>query len=279
MPSYIKKRDVAIAICSYIVIMGLFFIISLQNKWEIGQSEYYLWSIGAEMLGAVLTFCIIALIGLRRKIGLRCYNFVYGLKIGSLMLIYSIVYFIINTATYGVQNFIVPNIIDLLLVIFMMISVALFEELLFRGLLLNTFLNCFTGTKRKMILCVFASSILFGSSHFINLLVRPELFILTLCQAIYTIFAGVFFAAVYLKSKNLWAVIFYHALFDVTSTAFYEMLSPEILQNLNVHYATGIDQALGQGLFYIVAAIPLLICGISILNKLQLEACFQLGEK
>lgn len=279
MQSCNKKRDIAIAICGYIVIMGLFFLISLQNKWEIGQSEYYLWSIGAEMLGAVLTFCTIALIGMRRKIGLQCKNFVYGLKIGSLMLIYSIVYFIINTATYGVKNFIVPNIIDLLLVIFMMISVALFEELLFRGLLLNTFLNRFASTKRKMMLCVFASSTLFGSSHFMNLLVRPELLILTLCQAIYTIFAGVFFAAVYLKSQNLWAVIFYHALFDVASTVFYEMLSPEIIQNLNVHYATSTDQALGQGLFYVVAAIPLLICGISILKKIQFEACLQLGGK
>lgn len=267
MKSYHKKQAILVAVFSYIVIMGLFFLMSLQNKWEIGQREYYLWSIGAETLGAILTFCIISILGLRKKIGLQCPGFVYGLVIGSLMLAYSIIYFIINTATYGIQNFIIPNAVDLFLVALMMISVALFEELLFRGLLLNTFLNRFDNTTRNMILCVFFSSILFGSSHFINLIVRPELLVLTLCQAIYTVFAGVFFAAVYLKSKNLWAVIFYHALFDIASTVFYEILSPEILQNLNVHYANSTDQALGQGLFYIVAAIPLLICGLFILQK------------
>lgn len=271
MKSKDKKRSVGIAICSYVVIMALFFLVSLQNKWEIGQREYYLWSIGAEMLGAILTFCVIAILGLRKKIGLQRHGFVYGLLIGSLMLVYSIIYFVLNTATYGVQNFIVPDAVDMLLVALMMISVALFEELLFRGLLLNTFLNHFAATKQKMLLCVVVSSVLFGSSHFINLIVRPELFVLTLCQAIYTIFAGVFFAAVYLKSKNLWVVIFYHALFDIASTVFYEILSPEILQNLNVHYANSTDQTLGQGLFYIVAAIPLLICGIFILKRTPLE--------
>lgn len=270
MKLFNKKQAILIAICSYIVIIGLFFLVSLQNKWEIGQSEYYLWSIGAEMLGAMLTFAVISILGLHKKIGLQKQGFRNGLVIGSLMLGYSIVYFIINTATYGVQNFIMPNIVDLLLVALMMISVALFEELLFRGLLLNTFLNRFANTKRNMILCVFISSVLFGSSHFINLIVRPELLVLTLCQAVYTVFAGVFFAAVYLKSKNLWSVIFYHALFDIASAAFYEILSPEVLQNLNVHYANSTDQALGQGLFYIVAAIPLLICGLLILKKTSL---------
>lgn len=65
--SYHKKQAILVAVFSYIVIMGLFFLVSLQNKWEIGQREYYLWSIGAETLGAILTFCIISILGLRKK--------------------------------------------------------------------------------------------------------------------------------------------------------------------------------------------------------------------
>lgn len=264
-----KKRTIIRSIVVYVVIMLLFFLMSLQNKWEIGQREYYLWSIASEMFGAILSFVAIAAFGLKKRIGLQIYGFGYGLCVGVLMLVYSVAYFVVNAFTYGFENFIFPNVLNLVLVVVMMASVALFEELLFRGLLLNTFLDCFADTRRKMLISVFASSILFGSSHFMNLIVRPELFILTLCQAIYTVFAGVFFSSVYLRSENLWSVIFYHTLFDVSTTVFYEILPPSILQNANVHYASGIDQGLGQGLFYVVASIPLLICGLMNLKKVS----------
>ncbi len=75
----------------------------------------------------------------------------------------------------------------------MMFSVGLFEELLFRGLLLNVFINKYANTQYRLTLCVLATSVLFGLSHSINLIVRPELWILTICHGIYTVFAGVFF--------------------------------------------------------------------------------------
>lgn len=268
-----EKRTVAQGIAAYLAIMLLFFLVSCQNRWQIGQREYYLWGIGAELLGAALTACAIGAFGLQKQIGLRAHGFGRGLFAGALMLAYSVAYFALNTINYGVGNFIRPDGVNLLLVIGMMIAVALFEELLFRGFLLNTFLNHFagtsTGTKKRLLCCVFASSVLFGCNHFINLIVRPELFVLTLCQAVYTIFAGVFFSAVYLKSKNLWSVIFYHALFDVATTIFYEILSADTLQNSNVHYASAVDQAWGQGLFYVAVGVPLLVCGLAHLKKVE----------
>ena len=51
---------------------------------------------------------------------------------------------------------------------------------------------------------------------------------------------------------------------------FYELLPFEALQSLTIHYADA-DQELSQGLFYVTAAIPLLITGLVMLRKVKLQ--------
>ena len=51
----IRKSLTIKAMFSYALIMTIFLLLSMQKKWGIGEREYYIWSFGAEMVGAILT--------------------------------------------------------------------------------------------------------------------------------------------------------------------------------------------------------------------------------
>lgn len=79
--------------------------------------------------------------------------------------------------------------------------------------------------------------------------------------------AGTFFAAVYLRCKNILPVILYHALHDISTGVFYILISAEKLANMNVHYAANEDQSVSQGLFFIVVSAPLFIVALFLLRN------------
>lgn len=68
-----------------------------------------------------------------------------------------------------------------------------------------------------MIIAVFASSLIFGMVHIVNLLSNNTLVIATSVQIIYATFAGIFFAVLYLKTKNIWLIALLHGVTDIIS--------------------------------------------------------------
>lgn len=125
-------------------------------------------------------------------------------------------------------------------------------------------------TKKKY-LAVFLSSFLFGSAHLINLALRPNLAIFTIAQALYTMAVGIFFAAVYLRSSNLWAAVFFHTLSDIATGIFYVIIPQEALANSNVHYAAETDQSIKQGMFLVFCCIPMLLIALHMLKKVPVK--------
>ncbi len=93
---------------------------------------------------------------------------------------------------------------------FSMISVGIFEEVLFRGLLLGTISRAPIG--RTALRAALVSSLIFGVVHLVNL--PREGLGPTIAQIAYAALIGVFFAAVRIRSGSLIAVIVLHALLD-----------------------------------------------------------------
>ena len=85
---------------------------------------------------------------------------------------------------------------------------ALLEELLYRGLLLTAMLTAWGHTKRGIIKSIALSSLLFGTTHLINVIVRPAGIVVF--QAILVSLPGVFYAAVLLKRRSLWPAVLIH---------------------------------------------------------------------
>ena len=92
------------------------------------------------------------------------------------------------------------------------------EELCFRGLLLGTLMRQWKDDHRKMMIAVLLSSAAFGAVHLTNIDAGADIFV-SVMQAVSSFFFGVAVAALYIRSGNLLAPMFYHALTDIIAFA------------------------------------------------------------
>lgn len=97
-----------------------------------------------------------------------------------------------------------------------MVAVGIAEEFIFRGIILNLFIDKFGRTKKGVLGAIIISSIMFGCAHMSNVFSGISLkgaFI----QAMGTIMLGALLAAVYLRTRNIWVVAILHAFMDFSS--------------------------------------------------------------
>lgn len=87
------------------------------------------------------------------------------------------------------------------------------EELYLRGLLQNVIEKLFGSGKHASLYAVLITSVLFGAGHIFGALGQPPLTIL--CKTIWAAALGVYFGAVYVKTRNLWVPIILHTLIDL----------------------------------------------------------------
>lgn len=108
-----------------------------------------------------------------------------------------------------------PSLYLIGIVIIEQLFIGIFEEFLFRGLIFNILLEKLNKYQyRGMIAALLLSSLLFASVHMLNLFDTPELLNTTIAQTVGALFMGIFLGALYLRSKNIWVVVFYHAFID-----------------------------------------------------------------
>jgi membrane protease YdiL (CAAX protease family) len=124
--------------------------------------------------------------------------------------------------------------------------VAFIEELLLRGVLLNTLLKGLESHKQGSIIAILVSSIFFGLGHIPGMLQYNTGLIIM--KFAWTIALGIYFACVYVLSDSLWTVITLHWAVDMSSLIFYYHSNSQ-----NV-YANPLEDLI---IFYILAAIGL----------------------
>ena len=94
------------------------------------------------------------------------------------------------------------------------ILIGIFEEFLCRGWILNEFVERYSSTRKQVILSIFLSSLIFGLIHISNIWVGGQSVIDTVGQIINATGIGVLLGAIYLRTKNIWAVAFLHGYWD-----------------------------------------------------------------
>ena len=97
------------------------------------------------------------------------------------------------------------------------IAPGLYEEVTCRGVVLSNMRYQWRNAKNPIMMSLLASSIAFGLIHLVNLFstVGP-----TLIQVGYATGLGIFFGAVYLRTRNLWGPVVVHALIDISAKIF-----------------------------------------------------------
>ena len=169
--------------------------------------------------------------------------------------------------------FIFSNIFYFLLVLFHpLIGTALFEETLFRGLVLKILLRKYGHTKNGIILSCVIPSILFGVVHISN---YPLVGISVISQIIIPIAHGLFYAALYLRTKTLLVPIFIHGFTNIAHQIFYAIISPDIF--LQIAEAKSQNQlqvesvTFGNVFLILLSTLPYIIAGFILLKKVTPE--------
>ena len=138
------------------------------------------------------------------------------------------------------------------------VLIGFFEELFFRGMLLNFVADRFIKKRGGVFVTVIITSALFGLFHLINLTSGAGISG-TLLQVVYTFLIGAMLAFVMLKTKDLWLCALIHAVFDIGGA-------------IVVKLGSGAFQ---DAVFWILTVAVGVVCGVYVfvmLMKMQKDA-------
>jgi len=142
--------------------------------------------------------------------------------------------------------------------ILLVLSAAVAEELILRGVVLNLFVKLFSGTTKyaEVYMCI-ATSIVFSSAHLMNL-VHQSLF-QTLDQMIGVFGLGMVLGMLYIRSGSLILPILLHSFFNLPGVVKGNLIG-------NTTYASNIGRTLNM-LYIAIAASIYVICYLKPLNR------------
>lgn len=194
--------------------------------------------------------------------GIKKENFFHGLITGGFMALVSINNLAASILEFSDYPVIEPSLYLIFIVVIEQIFVGVFEEFLFRGLILNTLLKKLQSDqyKNKMIAIVI-SSLLFGSVHLLNLFSEPQMLYATIDQVFYASFIGIFLGALYLRTNNIWVVVFYHFIYDLVSEL------PVIFHEIPAQGL--VDETISVAVLNICANMAFVLAALFIARKLK----------
>ena len=184
------------------------------------------------------------------------------LVLGWIMLVATVMNFLDAIAMVDWNHALEPKVLDYITYTLYVLSIGLFEEAILRGVVLNRMLSKWGYKKAGVYAAVLASSILFGLWHLINLVSCPWLIVSTGIQVVYASFIGIYFAAIYLRTNNLWTVILLHSLFDFAG-CFGELFDEQVRQGMIP------DIPLADGILTLLPCTVFLIAGLYYLRKVE----------
>ena len=141
-----------------------------------------------------------------------------------------------------------------------------FEEVLYRGLVLKSLLNKNGHSKRDVMGACVVSSAIFGVLHIVNVFAGASV-LPTLSQIIHATSTGLFFAAVFLRTKNLWIPILLHGLLNLSVQIFDGLVSPDLLSQ-NPTPQAGAD-IIGLLIYTLFITLPILVAALVLLRKVE----------
>lgn len=115
----------------------------------------------------------------------------------------------------GKMELVRTEFVDVLLFLGKCLTVGLFEELIFRGVLFSVLAGTFTNDRKGLWKTYVVSSVIFGVSHLLNGFSMG-----TLLQVGYTILTGGLFAFCLLKTKNILFPALIHGIYNFSGMLF-----------------------------------------------------------
>ncbi|AAK76801.1 CPBP family intramembrane glutamic endopeptidase [Clostridium acetobutylicum] len=201
--------SIAIAIIFLLVLRGGILIYLIKPA----PSDYDV-ILTSDVLGIIFALIVMFLLKKLYIIRERKYGIIRGIFVGGFLFCVSALGMLsVLSTVLGRKLLPISNIV---VFIAAMVAVGIAEEFIFRGIILNLFIDKFGRTKKGVLGAIIISSIMFGCAHMNNVFSGISLkgaFI----QAMGTIMLGALLAAVYLRTRNIWVVAILHAFMDFSS--------------------------------------------------------------
>jgi membrane protease YdiL (CAAX protease family) len=187
-----------------------------------------------------------------------------GFLLGWFNIVFAIGAFFFTFMSFPENSLIAPNPVHLLTIVFhQFLGTGPFEEILVRGLILKILLLTMGHSKKGIINACLLSSAIFGVAHIVNIIHGTGIFPVV-GQIIYAAFIGVFYAALFLRTKTLWVPILLHGLTNVSTQIFNAIVSPDIMQSQP-------DPSIIDAFMPVVFALPFLLVGLILLRKVKTD--------
>lgn len=217
-------------------------LIKYYHPFFVSISKWTHWIIHPDLLFATILVLliivgIIFIIGRLRPadVGLTTYQIPAALHVTAIFWIVTQIFLIIVSVFYTGTVELHPNwtnpgvIASLGFFVAMLIGMALYEEVAFRGFLFRQIYIKFQGSHRTM-LSALISSVLFAVTHIPTRLINAQMELDALMfQMVVLTFAGLFGVLLYIRTKNLFMVIGIHALVNAPTQLFQSNISPFVL--------------------------------------------------
>lgn len=236
---------------------------SLLSKSD-NRLNYSLNGILAYLIPLIFVLIVCLLSGNISKILFRIENIGTGLLLGWLFLTVGLYNFVSSYFSFDNSSILFPSVQKIIFFTLIMLLVGIFEEFLYRGIILNSMINRFGYNKTSIVKSIILSSLIFGLGHLANLTMFPTLVIATISQIIYASLNGILFASIYLRCKNIWAVIILHAVYD------WLVKASEIYHSGTIP-SVPVDISVLSGIIEVIFAIPFALVGFFLLRKVFAE--------
>ncbi len=215
---YLKEKhtfivSILITIIYLTVLKGAGWIVSFSMK-----SKGYGLELIVECIGIIVSITIMHLVRKEHILKEKGTGILKGLFIGG-FLVGICLLTVISSIAEIMHNKKISQLLPLYqIVIFIatMAGVGISEEFVFRGTILNLFIDKFGKTERGIYASIISSSIIFGIAHITN--VFSGVFLKSaFIQAVGAGVLGALLGAIYVRTRNIWVVALLHAFMDFSA--------------------------------------------------------------
>ena len=159
----------------------------------------------------------------------RFQGLVKGLLLAWYCILLSIITFLVQFMQLPENSVITPNMYHVSAVVLHTLCIGVFEETLLRGLALKLLLKKMGNSKRGVIVACIVSSAFFGVAHITNIITGDSI-LQVASQIVSTTALGLYFAALYIRTRTLWVPIFVHMLVNLSTYIIIPIVSNDVLE-------------------------------------------------
>lgn len=208
-----KKYPLAIVVLTLVLLYALISLLKLVPDWELVRGTN-------ELILAIIMFALTFLFMGKEKVILRTDGFGYAFRMFRTYFIFLAVMCAITVTVAFTTDNIPSNILYKLIdVLLLGLSVGIVEEFSFRGLVFGGIIQKTGNNKKGIIIAAVVSGLLFGVMHIISAAIEGNIsnidsLILAILKTLQTGIFGVILAFIYIKTRNIYAVVALHCLDD-----------------------------------------------------------------